>query len=539
LPVGRCPDRVAVRIERPDGGEAAALEVGRIVVASPFISPGYWRQPALNAAAFSQDVARPGWRIYRTEDMGSFGADQELYFHGREGTRVKIRGQSVDLAEIESAVRRCEDVRDVAVIASSRENGPEADLLVAYVVMAGPAGRDAKSFRRRLAEFLPHYMVPAAYVFPEALPMTATGKVDRRQLQKQPLLEALPTREDAPPADELEQGIAGIFSAILDRPTVGRLDDFYLLGGDSLSSVELQVSLSELTGSHITLKEILKDPTVAGLAATLRQTDPAAISATPANALLVPLQTEGIWPTLFLVHGKLGQAHVGPQFLQMLGGDQPVCAIQARGIDGTERPNLSIPAMAKDYLSAILAMQPSGPYFIGGLCVGSYVALAMAQLIRQEGMEVLPLLLIDPPPPPFATRESAEKAPADPVAARLHDRRAQGRGHVADPKIQRAATGRFRVAMAFEHALAQMQPQPFDGEAYMLTSAQRLSPAGWGDRAKLDSFFSGRLHILENSTKHDLIIDVQDRTFTGHLASYLRDVHALITAKKNGRSAGL
>src|SRR5205085_2328739 len=121
-----------------------------------------------------------------------------------------------------------------------------------------------------------------AYVFLEALPMTATGKVDRRQLQKQPLPETPPADDDAPPADELEQGIATIFSAILNRATVGRLDDFYLLGGDSLSSVELQIGLSELTGGHITLKEILKDSTVAGLAATLRRTDPAAIPAAPA-----------------------------------------------------------------------------------------------------------------------------------------------------------------------------------------------------------------------------------------------------------------
>src|SRR5439155_8792446 len=122
----------------------------------------------------------------------------------------KIRGRSVALAGIEAAGRRCEGVRDVAVVASARDNGLEADLLAAYVVVSGPAGRDAKSFRRRLAEFLPHYMVPAAYVFPDALPMTATGKVDRRRLQEQPQPqpqpEALPTHDDALPADELEQG---------------------------------------------------------------------------------------------------------------------------------------------------------------------------------------------------------------------------------------------------------------------------------------------------------------------------------------------
>jgi amino acid adenylation domain-containing protein len=538
LPVGLCPDGVSVRIERPDGSEAAADEVGRIVVASPYVSPGYWRRPELTAAAFCDDPARPGWRNFRTEDVGCIGPDRELYFHGRQGPRVKIRGQSVDLAEVEAAVRRCAGVQDVGVVAGSRENGPEADLLVAHVVMAKPAGDEAKALRRQLSAYLPQYMIPSAFAFPDALPMTSTGKIDRRALQLRRIPDA-PSEDDRPkPADPLEERIAGIFATILDRATVGRGDDFYLLGGDSLSSVELQASLSEMMGQDVALKDILADSTVSGLASALRQMDPPSKASALSNSLVVPLQTHGSWPPLFLVHGKLGQAHVGPQFLQLLGEDQPVYAIEARGLHGADRPNASVAAMAEDYVAAISAVQPKGPYFLVGLCVGGYVAMEMARMLREQAHEVLPLLLVDPPPPPFARTSAAQEAPADPVAARLHHRRFQGRANMTaqDPMRLRAAARRFRVTFAFERALAELTPRPYEGEAYILTNAQRLGPSGWGDRSKRESFFSGRLHFLESTTKHDLIIDVNDRTFTEHLREYLRHMRERVAHGRSGRS---
>jgi amino acid adenylation domain-containing protein len=540
LPVGRCPEGVTVRIERADGIDAATGEAGRIIISSPYLSPGYWRRPELNAAAFCDDPSRPGWRIFRTDDHGSIGRDGELYFNGREGTRVKIRGQSVDLAEVEGGLRLCAGVRDAAVVTGQRENGPEADLLVAHLVMANGADRDAKRIRQELAGHLPHYMIPSAFAFPDALPMTATGKVDRRDLQQRPVHDAGPGDAASAPSDPLEKSIADVFSLILNRPSVGRMDDFYLLGGDSLLSVELQITLSEMMGCRVPLKSILEAPTVAGLAKALRQLQPPTKARSAINSILVFLQDQGAWPTLFLVHGKLGHTHVGPQFLQMLGEDQPVCAIQARGLEAGDRPNTTIAAMAKDYVAAIRTVQPEGPYFLGGLCAGGYAAIEMARLLREEGHAILPLLLIDPPPPPFIKDGESQRPQPVLVAAQFRERLAQSgiTIDVNEAYRRQAAARRFLVASAFEKALLALDPSPYDGEAYLLSSERHLSPSGWGDPATLGRFFTSRLRIFEVDSKHDQFLDVQNRAFSEYLAQCLSRVRELAASSRLGRPAG-
>jgi amino acid adenylation domain-containing protein len=526
LPVGHCPDQVEVRIERPDGGKAPAGEAGRILVASPYLSPGYWRRPDLNAAVFASDPDRPGWRVLRSEDLGSIDAEGRLYFHGREGTRVKIRGQSVDLGEVEAALRRCTGIGDAAVVAGRREAGPEADLLVAHIVTADPADRDARRLRRELADYLPHHMIPSAFAFPDSLPTMATGKIDRRALEAM----ALPApAQDEPPAtasDALEADIAELFALILNRDSVGREEDFYILGGDSFSSVELHIGLSEIAGGPVPLRLTLEDPSVCGLAAAIRRLRAETTSATRQSRILVPLHGAGHRPTLFLVHGKLGHAHVSPRFLGLLGRDQPVYAIQARGSDGADPPNFTIAAMAQDYLEAIRTIRPQGPYLLGGLCAGGFVALEMARILRQAGESVLPLLLIDPPPPPFvrtgAPDDVSPYALSAPALAPRHLRREPTK----EQKNQRARLmgRRFKVAMAFESALLEMQPQAYEGEVCLFTSAAHRSPAGWGDPAKLRGFFAGPLQIFESAAKHDQILDAQGEEFSRQVATCLSHV---------------
>ena len=233
LPVGRSPNGIKLQIQRPDGSEANAGEVGEIVVSSPSVSLGYWQRPDLNAAAFSDDAENPGWRIYRTGDLGRIAADGNLHFLGRNGTRVKIRGQSVDLAEVEAGLRQCISVRDAAVITESRGGDQqEADRLVAYVVTGLEADRDPRKIRRELAKQVPFYMLPSAYVFLDALPLTATGKVNRKGLPQSGDLSVrqsqdyqLLRNESGTRAQDDKIGgnridLAGIESALLQIPLV-------------------------------------------------------------------------------------------------------------------------------------------------------------------------------------------------------------------------------------------------------------------------------------------------------------------------------
>ncbi|HEY8154030.1 MAG TPA: alpha/beta fold hydrolase [Myxococcota bacterium] len=515
LPAGFAPDGVEVRIERPDGTPAAPGEVGRMVVASPYLSPGYWRRRKLTSEAFRPDPSRPGWRCYRSSDLASIDAAGLVRFVGREGTRVKIRGHSVDLAEVEAALRECPGIRDAVVVPGRRSARaePEAELLVAHVVSDAPS--TASALRRELRESLPHYMLPAAFAFHPALPLTASGKLDRRAAQALPIPDEPAGADDDAPRDAVESQVARIFAHLLARESNGRSDDFFLCGGDSMSAVQLQVLLCEAAGLEVRLTDIFEDPTVSGLAALLRR-----LAKTPGASslpsLIVPLREEGSRPALFLLHGAQGQANVSPQFLEALGDDLPVYALQARGLDGTSPPNPTLEAMAEDYLAAIRSVQPAGPYFLGGLCSGAYVAMLMTQRLEAEGESVLPLLLIDPPGPPFKPT-TAPPGSVDPRAAVEHEiqmelRMRQELGcfnlDLGDTRRREASV---RVVLAFEQALAAHHPEPFDGPVHLLLSSEFRAMNGWQDPAAIRMIFAGPLEIREISKTHGEIVGHRGR----------------------------
>ncbi|NDP41928.1 MAG: non-ribosomal peptide synthetase [Aromatoleum sp.] len=334
VPAGRCPPGVRVRIQRGDGSEAGRGEIGEILVSSPHLSPGYWRRPELDARVFSEDPVEPGWRRYATGDLGRIDDNGDLCFLGRQGSRIKIRGFTVDLIEIERALAACPGVARCAVVAIVGDRAPEVDRLVAYVTTAPATAPDPRRLRQRLARTLPGYMLPGAFVFRDALPLTSSGKIDRKAMAalEPPSLES--THDFDAPRDDLDRKVASLFGELLKQPRVGRDDDFFLLGGDSLAFTELQLRLR--AGHGLMLTSVHDDMTVAGIAARLRALAP--VRAAKPIPVLCPLRETGKPPVLFLVHGRLGQALVSPRFVELLGDDQPVWAFQARGLDGLQAP---------------------------------------------------------------------------------------------------------------------------------------------------------------------------------------------------------
>jgi amino acid adenylation domain-containing protein len=270
LPAGRSPEGLRVLIQRDDGSAADTNEVGAIVVSSAHVSPGYWRRPELNATAFSPDPIAPGSRRYFTGDLGRIDAEGNLHFLGRSGSRVKIRGHTVELTEVEAALSSYPAVTKAAVLALNGELQSGPDRLVAYLAVSHGAERNPALLRSRLAQKLPSYMLPSAVLFVDALPLTASGKIDRKALAAMELrTETSHTRGFEPPADDLERAIAGIFQQMLKHAPIGRGDDFFLLGGDSLSVVELQTRLRDTFG--VELVGLHEGATVAGVAAEIRR----------------------------------------------------------------------------------------------------------------------------------------------------------------------------------------------------------------------------------------------------------------------------
>jgi len=517
VPVGRCPQGVRVEIRRDDGSAADAGEAGEIVVCSPYVSPGYWHRPELDAAAFAADPHDARSRRYFTGDLGRIDEHGVLHFLGRKGGRVKIRGHTVDLAEVEAGFAACVGVTKAAVLTVGGEGLTEPGRLVAYVVVGREAERNAPLIRGRLARLLPSYMLPNEYVFLDALPLTASGKIDRRALGAMAPPEVNREREIEPFRDDLERSIAGIFEQMLELVPTDRNDDFFLLGGDSLSVVELQTRLRDTFGAAFANPS--EGATVAGIAAEIRRQRAATPGAVQPIPLLIPLRRHGSKPPLFLVHGRLGQALVSPHFLDLLGANQPVWGFQAMGLEGLGSPQPTIEAIAGEYLAEMRRERPRGPYFLGGLCAGAFVAVVMARRLRAEGESVLPLLLLDPPERAFPV--AAEKVTDEGLLARLKLRRQSGRisAPIDDPAHAQAAV---RASRAFEHAIRVHQVQPYDGPVCLLSSHERM---GRIDSSRLRRTFTGPVERFEVGRTHPEVLDPHNRAFAKALERCLSVIH--------------
>ncbi|WP_156745321.1 non-ribosomal peptide synthetase, partial [Mycobacterium sp. 1165178.9] len=235
--------------------------VGELYVAGAGVGCGYVRRPGLTASRF---VACPfggagvaGIRMYRTGDLVYWGADGQLQYVGRADEQVKIRGYRIELGEIRAALAGLDGVEQAAVVA--REDRPGEKRLVGYVTgTAHPA-----DLRARLAQRLPAYMVPAAVVMLEALPLTSNGKLDSRALPAPEYTESDGYRTATTPVEEI---LAGIYAQVLGLERVGVDDSFFDLGGDSLSAMRVIAAVNIALDAHLAVRTVFEAPTVALLA---------------------------------------------------------------------------------------------------------------------------------------------------------------------------------------------------------------------------------------------------------------------------------
>ncbi|SBT41192.1 non-ribosomal peptide synthetase [Micromonospora narathiwatensis] len=244
---------------------------GELYIAGTGLARGYLDRPALTAERFVADPygAEPGGRMYRTGDLVRWRADGTLEFVGRADAQVKIRGFRVEPGEIESVLSRHPAVAQVAVIA--REDQPGVKRLVGYVVPVAGALVDPAALRAHVGASLPEYMVPAAVVGLRALPLTPSGKLDRRALPAPGFTGAGGGRA---PANEREALLAGLFAEVLGLDAVGVDESFFDLGGDSIVSIQL-VSRARKAGLSFSPRDVFVHRTVAALATAAAADDAA------------------------------------------------------------------------------------------------------------------------------------------------------------------------------------------------------------------------------------------------------------------------
>ncbi|MDV3349196.1 amino acid adenylation domain-containing protein [Leptothoe sp. LEGE 181152] len=238
---------------------------GQLYIGGVGLAKGYWHNPTKTDASFIHHP-QTGERLYCTGDIGRYLPDGVIEFLGREDFQVKINGHRIELGEIEATLVQHPAI-DAAVVTAIEER-PGVKRLVAYPVTAQSAKTESQltpELRKLLAEKLPAYMVPSTFIFLDSLPLTANGKVDRRQLPQPDLSESPLKQAYVAPTDEIEKQLSDIIQTILKIPQVGIYDNFFDLGGNSVHLVQTHIKIREILNQDIPLIEMFRYPTVQAL----------------------------------------------------------------------------------------------------------------------------------------------------------------------------------------------------------------------------------------------------------------------------------
>ena len=250
-----------------DTGKQIAGDEGEIAVKTRYVSPGYWGRPDLTDAVFLPSPTGGEERIYRTGDLGRMLPDGCLLHLGRKDFFVKIRGYRIDIDEIEAALRECPSIKEAVVVARNNDSGDER--LVAYLVPTVQPGPKVGELRRFLNEKLPDYMIPHDFVTLEAIPLTDTRKVDRKALPDPGTSRPELTTPYVAPRTPIEKELAKIWAEVLSTDEVGIHDDFFDLGGHSLSATRIISRVIATFELQLPVQALFDSPTVAAMSVVI------------------------------------------------------------------------------------------------------------------------------------------------------------------------------------------------------------------------------------------------------------------------------
>ena len=377
-PAARKPGSVGLAT----GVDIAVRDDGEIVVRGETVFDGYDENPEANAEAFVD-----GW--FRTGDEGSFDEDGYLFLKGRSKEIINRAGEKIAPAEIES-VLLAHPLVDQAVGFAVPDPLLGEDVGAAVVLRPGAAA-SVRDLQEHVAERLADFKVPRIVVTVDELPTGPTGKVQRRSLAQQfGLTGAGASHEQAAyvePATPLEREMAALWAEVLEVERVGAEDDFFALGGDSILAAEVLAHVADSYEGAPSAAIVMWESTLRAFCAALedgRWDDDSAI---------VPLQSGGSRPPLFVVHGLMDEVLNVAALKRSLGADQPLYAIRARP-DRLSSP--SVERLAERYLEEIRAVHGGGSYLFAGMCSGVALVVELTRRARSQGEEVPLAIGIDP-----------------------------------------------------------------------------------------------------------------------------------------------
>ena len=367
---------------------------GELYIGGPYVARGYLNLPEITEEVFLSSPFVSGDRLYKTGDRARYLDSGAIEYLGRADSQIKIRGYRLEPGEIEKALLENVIVKDVAITAIADQNGENQ--LVAYVVTDDLGNDDVLTqLRKALQDKLPSYMIPTGWVSLEGLPRSIHGKVKFSELPAPKAIE-LNVENYTEPQSEIEIKLAQIWADVLDVPRVGLHDDFFNLGGHSLKAIKLVSTIEKQLGVRVPLISFFQGTTISDLAngSLFSQSVEGSPNDLSGGVVICRVLNDKGSKTPFFMVGSNPNYAVAASHLS---GDQPAYQLDtyaaqvARSANGN-RLHESIEDLSSEFYKQIRAVQPIGPYKIGGGCEGAHIAFELAKRLKSNGEEVSLLL---------------------------------------------------------------------------------------------------------------------------------------------------
>ncbi|MGB8954796.1 MAG: amino acid adenylation domain-containing protein [Tumebacillaceae bacterium] len=364
---------------------------GELYLSGDSLSRGYRNLDSLTAERYVQHPYRAGARLYKSGDLVRLLPDGKVEMLGRLDDQVKIRGFRVEPNEVTSVLLQHPQVKNALVLA--HEITPGEKQLVAYVAFHEEGQTSTAALQQDLAAKLSNYLMPAAFIVLPDMPLNENGKVDRKRLPLPGELDLRGSQAYVPPRDRYEAEVVRIWEDVLKRHPIGVQENFFAMGGNSLSALVLMNELRARFGGELPVAMLFQNPTVTELCVAMREK--ASVTDIESSCLIRIKPGDGSRPPLFMVHSQGGGALVYFQLAHLLDAEETIIGVQSTGYETEEQGIETIEEMADNYVAEIRRLYPQGPYRLLGWSFGGTLAFEMARRFEQFGEQVDFLAILD------------------------------------------------------------------------------------------------------------------------------------------------
>ncbi|WP_137154171.1 non-ribosomal peptide synthetase [Rhizobium sp. FKL33] len=510
---------------------------GELYLAGVQLGIGYLGRPELTASRFVANPFSAGERMYRTGDLARSLPGGRIEYLGRTDHQIKIRGQRVELGEIEAQIEKLPGVAQAVVSAMSLGQagmaGADERQLVAHVVPTANVSLALSTFANALKAVLPTHMVPVAFVEMQTLPLSANGKLDRKALPMPSLAGGVGTGRA--PAEGLESKTAAIFAELLERESVGADEDFFAIGGHSLLAMRLAARIRRDLGRQISVGQIMTMPTVAKLAEHMIAGELVSDMAKGGFETVIRLR-DGTGAPLICIYPASGVSWQYSVLSRYLRQDMPIVGLQSPRPHGPIAASETMDDLWGQQLAILRGVQPKGPYYLLGYSLGGTIAYGLAVKLRALGEEVRFLGLLDTYPSEVHDWTDPDGAQANQGAEREQEQFINdAMADVMDDDFRREKEEMF--GHIFENyrdsveLLSKASTPDYDGHLTLFVAGKSLLPgidpeASWTPRVGGLS-----IHRLAHCSHEDIISPASLETLGPLLDALIRDAETMADTK--------